>query len=249
VIAELGMYSFASTVAAWDALWSAVHTRASWTPPTLAHSGDVHARWADADCVVNQVCGWPLMRSHRVDHAVVGSFALAIPGAEGHSYRSALLSSRGVPLAELTRPGTVAAVNGVDSLSGWVSLLHATVGADGAWPGDIDVTGSHHESLRRLAAGRADVASIDAWTLALIAADDPGLVAGLHRIGDGPLVPVPPITIRRALGDRRRAELAEAFADAIASPTLSTVRDTLHIAGFVASDETDYEPVLALARV
>lgn len=246
-LAELGMYPFTSVRWAWDELWAAVHDRAPWTPARLAHSGDVHARWADPACVVNQVCGYPLARHHAERHAVVGTFSLTIPEAVGHRYRSVLLAGRPDSLDDLVGLTTRAVANSADSLSGWISFLHATVGPSGAWPGEVTFTSAHVESIRTLAAGRADLACIDSWTLSFIEAEQPGLLAGLHRVGHGPLVPSPAITLQAALGDDRRDELACAFTEAIADPALAAVATALRIDGFVRTTLDEYRTTLALA--
>lgn len=248
-IAELGMYPFPSVRWAWDELWSAVHARAPWTPPHLAHSGDVHARWADPSCIVNQVCGYPLARDHAERHLVVGSFSLTIPEAVGHRYRSVLLARRPGPLDDLVGITTRAVANSADSLSGWISFLHAAVGPDAAWPGEVTFTSAHVESIRTLAAGRADLACIDSWTLSFVEAEQPDLLAGLHRVGLGPLVPSPAVTLHAALGEARRQELAAAFEDAIASPELAHAVRALHVDGFVRTTLDGYRTTLTLATV
>lgn len=247
--AELGMYPFESVRWAWDALWAAVHALAPWTPATLAHSGDVHARWTDPNCVVNHVCGWPLARHHAERHRVVGTFSITIPEAVGHRYRSTLLSTRPAPLDELVVASTHAVANSADSLSGWVSLLNATVGGHGRWPGQVTYTSAHLESVRMLAAGRADFACIDSWSLAFFERDEPDLVAGLHRVGLGPLVPSPAITVHADATDARRDEVARAFEVAIASTALADATSALLIDGFVRTTIADYEPTLDLAAL
>jgi ABC-type phosphate/phosphonate transport system substrate-binding protein len=248
-LAELGMYPFTSVRWAWDRLWAAVHDRAPWTPSRLAHSGDVHARWADPDCIVNQMCGWPLVRNHAARHAVVGTFSLTIPDAVGHRYRSVLLARHPGTLDELVATGTRAVANSADSLSGWISLLHATVGPSGAWPGEIEFTSAHVECIRTLAAGRADLACIDPWTLSFVVAEQPDLLAGLHRVGLGPLVPSPAVTLHATFGTGRRDELAAAFEDAVAEPELAPVRSALHVDGFVRTTLDEYRSTLTLATV
>lgn len=244
------MYPFDSVRPAWDALWSAVHARAPWTPPALAHSGDVHARWADPDCAVNHVCGWPLARWHATRHRVVGTFRLSIAeAAGGHCYRSVLLSPHDRPLGELVAPGTRAVANSADSLSGWISLLAATVGPSGNWPGAIEFTTAHAESLQILAAGGADLACIDSWTLTLIGRERPDLVAGLHRVGLGPLIPSPAVTLAADLGEERAHALADAFDDAITSGAAADACAALHIVGFARTTLADYLPTLDLATV
>jgi ABC-type phosphate/phosphonate transport system substrate-binding protein len=248
-IAELGMYPFESVRWAWDALWEAIRERAPWVPPRLAHSGDVHARWDDPRCVVNQVCAWPLARYHADDHSVLGSFAVDVPEADGHTYRSVLLATRDVPLAELVHTGTQAAVNSIDSLSGWVSLVHATVGSRATWPGGVTLTGSHAASVQALVSGESDLASIDAWSLALLSREQPDLLAGLHRVGFGPRVPTPPITVRATIDPSDAARLTVAIVDALDDPAVRPAREALLIDAFAPTAIDEYLRVLELIKV
>lgn len=244
---ELGMYPFESVAWAWDELWAAVHERASWTPAELTRSGDVHARWYDNDCIVTQVCGWPFAALHRNDMHLVGSFSLDIPEAEEPAhYRSVLLSPHDRPLADLIGPRTHAVANSADSLSGWHSLRAGTVGPGHDWPGTVTYTSAHHDSLRALAKGEADLASIDSLSLSFIAADEPELVADLHRVGVGPRIPTPAITARRSLADDMIVDLRSAFVDALSDPATVSARTALHITGFVETSLDDYLATLPL---
>ena len=244
---EFGMYPFASVAWAWDELWAAVHERAAWTPEQLTRSGDVHARWYDNDCIVTHVCGWPFAALHRNDMELVGSFSLDIAEAEEPAhYRSVLLSPHDRPLDELIGPRSHAVANSADSLSGWHSLRAGTVGPGNEWPGAVTYTSAHHVSLRALAKGEGDLASIDSWSLALIAAEEPELVAGLHRVGVGPRIPTPAITARRSLGDELVADLRVAFADALADAATERARAALHVSGFVETSLDDYLATLPL---
>lgn len=244
---ELGMYPFASVAWAWDEIWAAVHERAPWTPPSLTRSGDVHARWYDNACIVTHVCGWPFAALHRNDMHVIGAFSLDLPDAEGPGhYHSVLLSADDRPLSELVSPDTHAVANSADSLSGWLSLRAATVGPGAAWPGTVTFTSAHHDSLRALAKGEADLASIDSWSLSLISTEEPGLVRGLHRVGVGPRIPTPALTARASIGDRLVDELREAFDDALRSPATTSARTALHISGFARLGLDDYLATLPL---
>ncbi len=140
------MYPFEPIRAAWDTLWAAVHRSAPWTPATLRWTDDVHATWADPNCVVGQACGWPVAALLRDTVDVVGAFTLTVPGARGHRYRSVLVGRDGRSLVELAAAGAVAVANSADSLSGWISFL-AAVDASGAgaeWPGEVIWSGRPH---------------------------------------------------------------------------------------------------------
>lgn len=244
---ELGMYPFPGVTWAWDDIWAAVHERAPWTPAHLTRSGDVHARWYDNDCIVTHVCGWPLAALHRNDMDVIGAFRLAIPEAAspGH-YRSVLLSPHPRPLDELIGVDVHAVANSADSLSGWHSLRAATVGPNGQWPGAVTFTSAHHDSVRALAKHEADLACIDAWSLWFIATEEPELIASLHRVGLGPVIPTPALTARTALGARLIDELRDAFDDALVDPATEPARAALAISGFARLDLGDYLATLPL---
>lgn len=243
------MYPFALVRPAWDALWSAVYERAPWVPDRLSWSGDVHARWYDKNCIVTHVCGGPLAALHHTDMHLVGAFSLDLPGADaGAHYRSVLLSPHDRPLEELIGPEVHAVANSADSLSGWLSLRAATVGPGGEWPGTVTFTNGHIDSLRALAKGEADLASLDSWSLALITAEEPELLEGLHRVGTGPRIPTPALTARASISETMVDDLRAAFVDALASDALAPARAALHIAGFVPLQLDDYLATLPLNR-
>jgi ABC-type phosphate/phosphonate transport system substrate-binding protein len=243
---NLGMYPFEPLRPAWDELIAALHRRLPWVPATHRWDEDVHAAWRDAAVVLTQVCGGPLAEWLHDTLRPVGAFRLATPGADGHRYRSVVLATRpGVP-EDFARPGVVAAANSPDSLSGWTSLVAGVVGPAGRWPGSVIWTTAHVESLRALRERRAEVAAIDATTLALLRRIDPGVAEGLHEVGHGPWIPSPPIAVRVGTSDARVAELRAALADLTADPALGEVRAQLLIDGFVALDLDDYLPVRAL---
>lgn len=239
------MYPFPSFAWAWDELWAAVHERTPWTPERLTHSSDPHADWQDDDCIVTQVCAWPFATRHREEMNVIGAFELDLADAEpGGHYRAVLLSPHDHDLT--IGPDTHAVANSVDSLSGWVSLLAATLGPGAVWPGSVTLTSAHYDSVRALAKGEADLGSIDSWSVSFIEAEAPDLLAGLRRVGVGPAVPTPAIAARGSLELGLVDELRDAFAEAIADPATATARDALHIDGFVRLTLDDYLAVLPL---
>jgi len=239
------MYPFASVRWAWDALWAAVHERAPWTPPTLTFTNDVHASWNDPLSVVNHICGWPLAKFHQGHQRVVGAFGLTIPNADGFRYRSTLLSTRASTVDQLLADRVTVAVNSSDSLSGWISFLAA---ADGdPYTGPVVFTAAHVESVRTLQRGEAELACIDSWSLALLDRDQPELTEGLNRVGLGPLIPTPAITVRDTVTDTEAEQLAAAIGDAVGEQASETVRSALLIDRFHRVTFDDYLPVLDLA--
>ena len=240
--ASFGMYPFRALRPAWEHLWAAVHARASWTPAALTWDDAGPDDWTDSAWAVNHVCGWPVATTRPETVAVVGAFLLALPEADGHRYRSVLVASRPGDLSSFVAPGTIVAANSEDSLSGWISLQAATVGLGRPWPGRINWTGAHVESVRAVQAGEADLASIDELTWAHLLRLEPDLVDGLNVVGRGPLVPSPAIVTSSGRVD----ELRRAFAEAMADPDTEPARAALLLAGFVPLDHRDYANLRAL---
>jgi ABC-type phosphate/phosphonate transport system substrate-binding protein len=226
--ASLAMYPFDALRPAWQRLWSAVHEQLSWTPAEVHTAGDVHAHWTDPHCTVAHACGYPLA-AHLPERSVVGAFALRLADADGFRYRSVLVAGGS---------GRRLAANSDDSLSGWISAM-ATIDV-----GDVTFTGSHAASLEAIAAGDADLAMIDALTLAHLRRLRPEVTAGLVEVARGPWIPSPPIVVPRATPPARLEELRAAFADALAADP--AIGATLLLDGFVPLDRADYAPVLDL---
>ncbi len=233
------MYAFDAIRPAYERMWGGVVARVPDLPPTLTWPDDVHTSWTEDAFVVKQACGWPLVTRLAATVRVVGAFEHDVAGAEGHRYRSVIVSNRG-PSDRVTDPADVAgstvAYNSADSLSGWISLL--------AWMGEscgpAVETGSHLASLAMLRADRASIASIDSVTLAHVRRHDPDSFAGLHVIGSGPLVPSLPVIVPASLGDDAIARLRRALGEVIDDDSLADTRRELLTTGFVPLDLDDY---------
>ncbi|MFM7686294.1 MAG: phosphate/phosphite/phosphonate ABC transporter substrate-binding protein [Actinomycetota bacterium] len=236
MIASLGMYPFAHLREAYDRLWQAVHQRLPGSPEALAHDIDLHSAWHHPDLLVGQTCGWPLV-TELAEVVVIGAFDVRVPFAAGGRYRSVIIGNKPVAMGLQN----LAAVNGFGSLSGWVSLCHALGGA----PVRVVETGAHAESVRAVAEGRAEVASIDSMSFEFLADSQPALVGRVHVIGHGPVVGSLPLVTAPAHADRL-ADLQAAFSGAVADPALASALEVLRIRGFVPFDRSDYLPLLQI---
>lgn len=241
--AGIGMYPFPEVRWAFDEIWAGVAERLDWVPRSLDWDADVHASWTDDALVVGQTCGWPLVTALHDRVRVLGTFAATVPQADGPRYRSVLIARRHVDPAALA--GAIAAVNGPDSLSGWISLQVAVHGPGSAWRGEVRWTGAHAESIRAVRDGVADVASIDSVTWGIVGRHHPELVDGVVEIGEGPLVPSLPLVTHRDASDDEVALLRGAITDAVVSAP-DAARAAL-IDRFVPMELSDYEPLRALA--
>lgn len=243
---SLAMYPTATLRPAYERLWRAIVDRAPDLPAELTWPADVHATWADDTVVVKQTCGWPLVTDLGDRVSVIGAFEPDIAGAEGHRYRSVIVATSPAQPAEFV--DATVAYNSADSLSGWVSLM-AWSGRSGASLRRSGVrSGSHEASLEMLQSVRANVASIDAVTLAHVRRHRPDLLDGLHEIGQGPLVPSLPIVAPARVGDDTVDRIRTALAAVVADDAIAATCDELLIAGFVPLDLDDYRRDLAHLR-
>lgn len=243
MIASLGMYPFAHLRDAYDQLWAAVRARFDSAPDALSHELDLHSVWHHPDLLVGQTCGWPLVTS-LPDVVTVGAFDVRVPFAAAGRYRSVIVASKPLSISHWRDDAaTVVAVNGFGSLSGWVSMCDVW----GDLPAHLLETGAHVESVRAVAEGRAQLASIDAMSFEFIADTMPMLAGRVHIVGHGPSVPSLPLVMAPAHA-HRLTELRAAFADAVADPALASVCARLRIGGFVPFDRSDYLPLLEMAH-
>jgi hypothetical protein len=233
---SLPMYDLPELRGATDALWRDIASRliVDGVPTELdrQHTDDLLAHhWRHPALLLTQACGWPVAALIHGDVAIIGAFTY-----RGISDRHARCTCHLVGRADDTeRPlhGRAVAVNSTDSLSGWICLL-AAVGE----VGPVLITGAHVDSLAAVRAGRADLASIDPVTWALLGRHRPAALDGLAIIGAGPAVPSLPLITHPTLGPG-----VDVLRD-----VLATVRsEPLLIDGFVALDAADYAPVLRLA--
>lgn len=242
-VAGMGMYPFAPVRWAFDEIWAGVTERVDWVPRSLDWDADLHASWTDDALVIGHTCGWPLVTALHDSVRVLGTFAATVPQADGPRYRSVVIARRAGRPEDFA--GTVAAVNGPDSLSGWVSLLAAVHGPGAAWQGEVRWTGAHVESVRAVRDGLADVASIDSVSLGFVRRLMPELLEGVIEVGEGPLVPSLPLVTHRDADDDDVAQLRDALAaSVVASPDAAAAA---LISSFVPLDLAEYEPLRRLA--
>lgn len=264
------MYDLAEIRESTDRLWVAVRDglRADGVaaPDRLSRPIESYVdHWLDSNLLLSQTCGYPLVRDLEGEVAVLGSFATEVdePDHPGW-YRSVIVCRSDDPRAVDPRaeggnetigadplvgfrtvsPAAplLVAINGTDSLSGFVSL-------GSAWRGGIDVdpigaalvTGSHVASLEALQTNRADLASIDSWTYYLLGRHRPSAVSGLRVIARGPLVAATPL-ITSAGGP------VAALRRAVDNATKELRATDIGIVSFVPHDIEPHEPVVDLAR-
>lgn len=244
--ASLPMYDLPEVRWATDALWAAVAARLSAAgvaaAPALTRGPALNELWTDPALLLSQTCGNPYVRTYRDRLRLVATPRYAAPGCDGPRYRSLLVVRANAPGEELEDfRGTVCAVNGWDSLSGWVAL--AAMLPEPQFFSAALVTGAHADSVAAVAAGEADIAAIDCVTYALLHRHRPASTAGLRVIGRTALAPSLPLVTRRDTDDGTVEALRLALRDILADPVLAEARAALLIEGMEILGEADYDAI------
>jgi ABC-type phosphate/phosphonate transport system substrate-binding protein len=238
------MYPFEHLSEAQERLWSAVRSRLDDAPDALDHDVELHAAWRRPDLLMAQTCGWPLVRDLGDVVEVIGAFDVVAPFATGGRYRSVIVASKPPGIDEWKAdPATVVAQNSPDSLSGWISLQSVWGGV----PAKVLRTGSHVESVRAVARGDAQLASIDALSFEFVAEIEPATAGRVHIVGHGPLVPSLPLVMAKGLAERRD-DLRAAIHAAVTDPFMAAACAQLRIRGFVPFGFEEYAPLRELLR-
>ena len=172
MIASLPMYVWPELSDAHDRYWDLIRAELEAAgiraPERLSQHLDESAAWTDPDLVLSQTCGMPYRNQLHDRVSLVGTPDFGVPGCEPGYYRSAI-----VVRADDTRDDVseyrdaVLAFNGEGSQSGYAAIHHH-VAPLGFWFAERLHTGSHAASVGAIAEGRADIASIDAVSWAMI---------------------------------------------------------------------------------
>jgi len=233
-VAALPMYDWPEVRAATDALWAALREalRARGLPAPEALSRD-GLHWEDPDLAFGHTCALPFRQGLHARTTLIGAPDYGLEGCPPGYYRSALVAR-----AEDARAGVAAfraarfAYNDTGSQSGWGALVEALGPLD---PAAGLATGAHRDSVRAVAAGRADIAAIDAvsWRLAQ---DWEPAASRLRVVGWTRPTPGTPFV---TAGARDPAPYRAAAAEGIAALDAAS-REALGLRGFVAAEAADY---------
>jgi ABC-type phosphate/phosphonate transport system substrate-binding protein len=254
-IAALPMYDFPWTVAANDALWASIFVRLSEAgvraPVRLTRTGDLVALWRRPDLIFGQTCGYPYMTELKDSATLIATPEYSFPGCDGASHRSFIIRRLNDPRRALGEfQGAVAALNADDSNTG-MNLFRATVAsiAGGApFFRATLVTGSHEASMEAVADGRADLASIDCVSFALIGRGRPELIERVAVVAESPASPCLPFIASGSLPPSTIVAVRATLFAALGDPSLAEARTALGLKGARVATPADYDRVIEIER-
>jgi len=253
--AALGMYDFPSTAQAQDIVWKALAARLDAAglpaPAGLTRGADPEAAATPDNWVFAQTCGYPFISGLHRRMTLVATPIYDFPGCVGARHRSFVIANKADArhaLAEFR--GARAVINGRDSNSG-MNLFRAMIAplaGDKPFFADVAISGAHAASLHAVAAGEADLASIDCVTFGLMARERPEMVAKVRVVDKSPLSPGLPFVISSALAASHLATLRHALVEVLADPDLAPARAALGLAGAQILQIADYDRVAQFER-
>lgn len=233
-----------------DALASALGLHSAGCVPWPEDRG-LEVDWLQPGLLLSQTCGYPLTHALAGRVRPVGVPHYGADGCEGGRYCSHLVVARDSgyqTLADLR--GRRAVYNGPDSQSGMNVFRHEVSRVAGGAPffSSVRESGGHLASLRAVAEGVADIASVDAVCWALASQELPGLVAKLRSIGQTGSVPCLPLVTSLRFSETEAVTIASTVQTVLADAALAEDRERLLINGFSRVSEADYAPVLEMER-
>jgi ABC-type phosphate/phosphonate transport system substrate-binding protein len=256
--ASLPMYEVSDAVKKaddifWNHLREKLKSEGIDAPVGLARTnGELVDQWEQKNLLLSQTCGYPYVHT-LMDKGVkiVGTPVYAVNGGlPAGQYRSVIVVKAGSPyktLADLK--GKKAGVNDWGSNSG-MNLFRAAVASsfteDALKQGifsSVTVTDGHLKSVRMIAAGQIDVASIDDVSYDLIKRDYPDLAAQTRILTETPAAPGLPMITSAQTDDATVRKMRVAIQDLIAHPDDDALRSALRemeLTGFVVIDKQDY---------
>lgn len=255
LVATLGMYDFPWIAAANDALWRAISTRLAAAgcpaPAVLTRGADLYGLCMNPQLIFGQTCGYPYVSFLHPHVVLVATPIYDFPGCVGPENCSFLVARKsGGPknLAEFR--GARALVNNPDSNSGMNRFRAMVAPIAGGRPffANVRVSGSHAASLDAIVANRADLASIDCVTFALMQRGRPALMANIQVVARTAMTPGLPFVMSNRLAPTHLQDLRLALVDVLADPQLAPARKTLGLSGMQIVSPADYDRVAELER-
>ncbi|MEE4014390.1 PhnD/SsuA/transferrin family substrate-binding protein [Roseibium sp. FZY0029] len=210
---------------------------------------DLADTWTDPGLLLSQTCGYPLTHALAGKVRLVGTPHYDAEGCDGPRYCSQLIVQRDSAhqtLADLR--GKRAVFNGPDSQSGMNAFRHAVAQLEtgGSFFSEVGESGSHLASLRAVADGKADIASIDAVCWALVCREVPDLAQQLRPLARTASAPGLPLITSRRFSDTQHALITEAVAEVFTAPETQPSRCRLGIKGFSNLSSDDYAVILKM---
>jgi ABC-type phosphate/phosphonate transport system substrate-binding protein len=254
--ASLPMYNLpemrSRNAAFWDAL--ADELRAAGTadvPAGLTFESAPVPERIGSDVLFTQTCGYPLQTIYRGQHRMLGVPTYDAPGCRPGTHCAFVLVHKD---AAFETPedlkGARFAFNSRHSNSGMnlPRLLFARMAGGKPFFSAVVETGSHPNSMARVASGELDAASIDCLTYVFFKDHRPEAVESLRILAETPESPAIPFVTSIATPADEAARLQAALFRLFADPARRSVLAGLRLSGISTPDPAAYAGLLDYER-
>lgn len=254
--ASLPMYNPPEAPGASAALWQGLarHFRRAGiadVPDRLVERPPLPEHWLSPDLLFSHTCGYPLTHALSGHVRLLATPCYDAPGCEDASYCSFLVVPADSPVASLAQlRGKRAAFNTPDSQSGMNALraVVAPLAENGRFFAEVIETGSHARSLDLVAAGGADVATIDCVSLALYRLHGRPSVSRVRALCQTPGAPSLPFITSGSASHETVMRLRDGLRAAMADPAMRDARHALLLRDVMLLPDSAYEPILEMER-
>ncbi len=256
LIASLPMYNLPEMRPRNAAFWGALAEelrRAGRTdlPEALSFEGPPVPDRIGSDVLFSQTCGYPLQTIYRNQSRLLGVPTYDAPGCRQGTHCAFILVRNDSPYGSPgDLRGATFALNSRHSNSGMnlPRLLFARLAGGKPFFRSVVETGSHPNSIARVASGELDAASIDCLTYVFLKDHRPEAVASLRVLAETPESPAIPFITSIATPSDDAALLQAALFRLAADPSRRPVLDGLRLRDISPPDPAAYAGLLDYER-
>ena len=220
-------------------------------PSELSFSRPAVPEAIGREVLFSQTCGYPLQTVYRGQFALLGVPTYDFPGCGTATHRAFIIVRKdsGFKTLEDLR-GSRFALNSRHSNSGMnlPRIMLARLGIKAPFFGSVTETRSHTESIRRVAAGDLDAASIDCVTYGFFDDCCPDKMSALRVLDETPESPAIPFVTSIATPAGQIAALRSALLRLADDPDRKPVLRGLHIETITPVDASVYQRVMDYER-
>ncbi len=254
--ASLPMYNAPGMRAANAAFWAALsgllrEAGLDGVPESLSFERPPVPDAIGEEVLFTQTCGYPLQTLYQDQHRLLARPCYDAAGCTGSTHSAFIVARKSSParrVADLR--GQRFALNSLHSNSGMNLPRRMLAEMAGGKPffGEVIETGGHGPSMRLVAAGGADCASIDCLTYAFSQDHQPELVEELRIIAQTPPSPTLPFVTSSRTDDATVAVLQRCLYRLSAEPRFASALSGLRIARIEPAPQAEYSAILDYAR-
>jgi ABC-type phosphate/phosphonate transport system substrate-binding protein len=256
VFASFPWYDIPEIRPATDLLWACLSDKLrargfEQTPVNLDRTVPYTHQWISGRLFFSQACGYDVLLPYANSLRILGTPVYRAAGCLGPRYSSLVVVHKDSSWKHLAGlRGSRCAVNTMTSHSGMNSLraMVAPLHRSGRFFSEVQVTGAHELSLKRVGERAADVAAIDCVTYELLRRYRPRSLSQVRILCRTGAMPAPPYVAGAHLSEWERQSIAGALVETLQDPSVRAAKEALLLDRIESLPLAAYEPIAALDR-